>query len=197
MPALATQLREVEYTPLVSVTAFVERSAMAHEVNGVGVLIPAVEKRKCLGILFSSSAFPGRVTNEGKHASFTLLMGGSADRGWVNADDETIKVAVQQELSELLGLRGEPLETIIHRWPRAIPQYSIALPKLWQLARESWCASKGRILFGNYTGQVTMRGMIESASTLPGATRRLNSISVSFPSPLYPNCAIIGPTGSS
>ena len=87
MPVLATQLRRVEYTPLVSVTAFVERSAMAHEVNGVGVLIPAVEKRSCLGILFSSR-LSGRVTNEAKHASFTLMMGGSADRGWVNADDE-------------------------------------------------------------------------------------------------------------
>ncbi|HEV2765761.1 MAG TPA: hypothetical protein VGV38_22440 [Pyrinomonadaceae bacterium] len=37
---------------------------------------------------------------------------------------------------------------------------------LWQLARETWCATPGRLLFGNYTGQVSLRGMIEKADTI-------------------------------
>jgi oxygen-dependent protoporphyrinogen oxidase len=164
--SLAHLLRAVQYTPMVSVTAFVDRASFTRPVNGVGVLVPASEKRKCLGILFSSSAFPGRVTNESHLASFTLMIGGSADRDWVNAKDDAIKAAVQQELNEVLGLRGAPLETIINRWPQAIPQYSIELRQLWACARKTWCTTPGRILFGNYTGQVSLRGMIESAAAL-------------------------------
>jgi oxygen-dependent protoporphyrinogen oxidase len=165
-PRLADALREVKYTPLVSVTAFVDRGSFTRTVSGVGVLIPATEKRKCLGILFSSSSFAGRVTDESRFASFTLMMGGSRDRDWVQASDADINAAVKTELNEILGISGEPLETVIHRWPQAIPQYSIELPKLWDCARQTWSAAPGRMLFGNYAGQVSLRGMIESAATL-------------------------------
>ncbi|MFL6210415.1 MAG: hypothetical protein ACJ74W_16280 [Pyrinomonadaceae bacterium] len=36
----------------------------------------------------------------------------------------------------------------------------------WQTAQAAWCATPGRILFGNYTGQVSLRGMIERALTM-------------------------------
>lgn len=164
--SLAQLLRAVQYTPLVSVTAFVDQASFTRPVRGVGVLVPAAEKRECLGILFSSSAFAGRVKNESQVASFTVMMGGSADPDRVYAGDEAIKAAVQRELKEVLGVCGDPRETRINRWPQAIPQYSIELPKLWECARETWCATPGRILFGNYTGQISLRGMIESSASL-------------------------------
>ena len=164
--SLANLLRRVQYTPLVSVTAFVDQASFTRPVRGVGVLVPAAEKRECLGVLFSSSAFAGRVNNESRVASFTVMMGGSPDRDRVNASDEAIKAAVQQELKAVLGVCGAPLETIINRWPQAIPQYSIELPTLWECARQTWCATPGRILFGNYTGQISLRGMIESSASL-------------------------------
>jgi len=162
-PELSQRLREVQYTPLVSVTAFVERASFTRPVRGVGVLVPAREKRECLGILFNSSAFAGRVFDETRHASFTVLLGGSAQPGWVAATDEAIAAAVREELAELLGIQGEPLHLVFNRWPRAIPQYSTGLPEVWRSAQETWCATPGRILFGNYTGQVSLRGMIEQA----------------------------------
>jgi hypothetical protein len=33
-------------------------------------------------------------------------------------------------------------------------------------ADETWCVAPGRILFGNYRGQVSLRGMIESSAEL-------------------------------
>jgi oxygen-dependent protoporphyrinogen oxidase len=162
-PELSRQLRAIEYTPIVSVTAFVERANFTRPVRGVGVLVPAPEKRSCLGILFNSSAFSGRVFDEARHASFTILFGGTAQPRWVAATDEEIAAAVRTELQELLGIKGEPLELIVNRWPRAIPQYSVQLPEVWRCAQSSWCAAPGRILFGNYTGQVSLRGMIEQA----------------------------------
>jgi protoporphyrinogen/coproporphyrinogen III oxidase len=165
-PALSSELQRIEYTPLVSVTAFVSRSSFTRPVSGVGCLVPECEGRKCLGILFNSSSFEGRVFDESSHASFTILLGGSTEPGWVSATDGEIAQAVRDELSFLLGIQGEPLELVINRWPRAIPQYSTSLPQVWTKAQETWCARPGHILFGNYTGEVSLRGMIEKAASI-------------------------------
>ncbi|HEX6186365.1 MAG TPA: protoporphyrinogen oxidase [Pyrinomonadaceae bacterium] len=163
-PELARALRGVSYTPVVSVTAFVRAEALSHPVKGVGVLAPAKEGRKCLGVLFTSSSFGGRVLDEASYASFAVLLGGSSHPEWIDATDEEIEEAVRGELAALLGVRGEPVELVISRWTRAIPRYSVTLPAVWRKARETWCAEPGHVLFGNYTGQVSLRGMIESAA---------------------------------
>jgi protoporphyrinogen/coproporphyrinogen III oxidase len=162
-PALSQQLRAVKYTPLVTVTAFVARESFTRPISGVGVLAAASEARQCLGILFNSSAFAGRVQDETRHASFTLLFGGSTQPHWIAASDEEIALAVRAELAGILGIKGAPLELVITRQPRGVPQYSATLPQVWQTARATWCAQPGHVLFGNYTGQVSLRGMIESA----------------------------------
>ncbi|HEX3281529.1 MAG TPA: FAD-dependent oxidoreductase [Pyrinomonadaceae bacterium] len=164
-PTLAAKLQSVNYTPIVSVTVFVERRAFTRPVRGTGVLMPACEERKSLGILFNSSSFDYRVSDDSRFASFTVMMGGTAQPEWLEADDGEILQAIKLELSQVLGIR-EPLAETIHRWPAALPQYSPELPTVWQRARETWCAAPGRMLFGNYTGQISLRGMIESAATL-------------------------------
>jgi len=105
------------------------------------------------------------VQDEGRLASFTVMMGGTAHPEWLEASDDEIRQAIKFELSALLGIR-EPHCTVIHRWPAALPQYSVDLPKVWQKARDSWCIIPGRMLFGNYTGKISLRGMIESAAGL-------------------------------
>lgn len=165
VPQLAEKLREVRYTPIVSATTFVERHALDHPIHGTGVLMPAREESKSLGILFNSSSFEYRVTDDSRFASFTVMMGGTAHPEWLDSSDAEIQQAIKFELSQVLGIR-EPHSTVIHRWPQALPQYSINLPCVWQKARDSWCVIPGRILFGNYTGQISLRGMIESAATL-------------------------------
>src|SRR5215204_4743612 len=165
-PRLGAALDEVRYTPVVSVTAFVPTSNFTRPVKGVGVLAPPREGRKAMGVLFNSSAFEGRVFDESRYASFTVLFGGTSQPHWVDATDEEIGLAVSEELEQLLGIKGEPAELVINRWRRAIPQYSTALPAVWRTARETWCAEPGRVLFGNYTGQVSLRGMIETAAEM-------------------------------
>ena len=163
-PGLSRVLAEVRYTPIVSVTAFVPVESLTRPVKGVGALVPEKEGRKALGILFTSSSFEGRVRDESSYASFTILFGGSSQPHWASASDAEIENAVHEELEALLGVRGEPARLVISRWPNAIPQYSVSLPAVWRLARETWCAAPGRVLCGNYTGQVSLRGMIEQAA---------------------------------
>lgn len=164
-PALAEKLETINYTPIVSVTVFVARDSFTHPVHGTGVLMPACEDRRSLGILFNSSSFDYRVTDGSRFASFTVMMGGTSQRHWLQASDDEIRQAIKLELSDVLGIR-EPRAALIHRWPAALPQYSSGLPTVWQRARDTWCARPGRIVFGNYTGQISLRGMIESAARL-------------------------------
>jgi oxygen-dependent protoporphyrinogen oxidase len=163
-PGLSRALAEVRYTPIVSVTAFVPVESLTRPAKGVGALVPEKEGRKSLGILFTSSSFEGRVKDESRYASFTILLGGSSQPQWASASDAEIEHAVREELEALLGIRGEPTRLVISRWPHAIPQYSVSLPAVWRLARETWCATPGRLLCGNYTGQVSLRGMIEQTA---------------------------------
>ena len=160
----AKALARVEYAPLVSVTAFVEKSGFPREPSGVGVLIPKREGRDALGILFNSSAFPGRVANPALHASFTMMLGGSARPDLIRLDDEEIKRRVNQELKAVLGARSGASHFTISRWERAIPKYSRELLQTWSVLRSDWCLKPGRAIFGNYTGQVSLRGMIETVS---------------------------------
>ncbi|HKP46277.1 MAG TPA: FAD-dependent oxidoreductase [Pyrinomonadaceae bacterium] len=164
---LADKLASVRYTPIVSATVFVDRHAFTRPLHGVGVLMPPREQTKSLGILFNSSSFDCRVCEASRFASFTVMMGGTAQPQWVRASDDEIRQAIKFELAMLLGIL-EPYEVVIHRWPAALPQYSPELADVWDVARQTWCATPGHILFGNYTGQISLRGMIESATKLVG-----------------------------
>jgi oxygen-dependent protoporphyrinogen oxidase len=162
-PELASALHQVQYTPLVSVTVFAKRSDVPAHVRGVGVLVPSVEQRDCLGILFNSSSFDGRVMDSAEISSFTMMLAGSERPALLEESDESIRRIVSKEMREVLGLRSDPLEMKVYRWRNAVPQYGPRLLDCWTLAERSWCATPGHVLFGNYTGQVSIRGMIESA----------------------------------
>jgi protoporphyrinogen/coproporphyrinogen III oxidase len=164
-PELSARLDAVRYTPLVSVTAFVDRGSFhpGRRPRGVGVLIPRVEGRAALGVLFNSSCFPGRAASE-EVDSFTVMLGGLAR---VEAPESRIRETVENELKGLFGGGIHVREQVVHRWPRAIPRYGPELPALWAAARSGWCRVPGRVLFGNYTAQVSLRGMIELVSSMP------------------------------
>jgi len=165
-PELSELLDQVQYSPLISITIFLEKSQLGNPREGVGVLVPEKENRGFLGVLFNSSAFPSRVVNQEKIVSLTMMMGGSDNPSILEMPDQELLQNVESELKALFDLRGRPVHCEIHRWPNAIPQYGPHLQRVWEKAQSSWCSRAGNILFGNYTGQVSLRGMIESTMTL-------------------------------
>jgi oxygen-dependent protoporphyrinogen oxidase len=165
-PASADALERVRYSSLVSATVFVSKAHLRTVPQGTGVLFPPVENRKVLGILYNSSAFPERVTDPGGTASFTVILGGSSEPGLIQAPDSEILDRIQDEFADLYGLSDRPLLTRIHRWPRAIPQYGPDLLRAWAALEKGFCSRPGRVFFGNASGEVSLRGMIETASRL-------------------------------
>ena len=164
-PELAGDLEKIAYATLVSVTIFIEKNFFARVPQGVGVLIPKEENRRALGILYNSSSFAGRV-NDPSMVSLTMMLGGSLDAEVVNLSDAEIIKIVNSELKIILGAQSPARHLVIHRWPKAVPKYNWQLAHVWKSARAGFCAKPGRILFSNYSGQVSLRGMIESIAKL-------------------------------
>ena len=162
-PTLSMALRDVRYAPLISVTTFVERKSLRQVPRGVGVLVAPGEQNRCLGILFNSSAFDGRVLDATAWVSCTLMF----DASWIQAPEESIQSQVHQELQSLFGFQGEAMACTIVRHIRAIPVHNQNLKNVWDLASVGWCADVGHVLFGNYTGALSLRGMIEAMERVP------------------------------
>jgi oxygen-dependent protoporphyrinogen oxidase len=157
-------LDRIQYAPLITATVFTELPRKPK--LGVGVLFPECENRKTLGILFNSYAFEGRTNPhlDRKLASFTFMFGGTSQPDALRLSDSQIHRAIEEDLAEVLEIRTRPELIRITRWPRAIPLYSPGLVQTWKALSSGWASQPGRMLFGNYTGQVSLRGMIEDAA---------------------------------
>jgi oxygen-dependent protoporphyrinogen oxidase len=132
-PALAT-LRIGEAAPLASLDTLVHppvaalflgyrREQVAHALDGFGLLVPAVEQRSILGVLFSSTLFPGRAP--AGHVALTVIVGGTRQPAIARLGAADILARIAPDLEQLLGVRGSPVFQRHAFWPRAIPQYDL------------------------------------------------------------------------
>jgi oxygen-dependent protoporphyrinogen oxidase len=165
-PDSANALRAVRASPLVTITAFA-RSMDFHNgpPRGVGVLIPRNEGLRILGVLFNSSSFPERVI-EPETVSMTVMLGGTTDPNAVKLGDEEITGLITRELGALLGFQGNLLHREITRWSSAIPVYSRSLQGARATLSKGFFSKPGRVLFTNYSKDVSIRGMIDALRLL-------------------------------
>lgn len=117
-------LSGVRYAGVRVVALGYRRDAVAHPLDGFGLLVPAVEARfQLLGILFTSSLFPERAP-EG-HVLLTVFVGGSRRPELAVAGTAYIESLIQADLRQLLGVSGPPAFVRHVSWPEAIPQYEV------------------------------------------------------------------------
>jgi oxygen-dependent protoporphyrinogen oxidase len=120
-PLAALQL--IDHPPVSSLFLGFRRDQVAHPLDGFGVLVPEIEKRSVLGVLFSSSLFPGRAPLG--HVALTVMVGGSRQPELARLPTDKLIEAVRRDLGELLGVNGDPVFVRHNFWPRAIPQYNL------------------------------------------------------------------------
>jgi oxygen-dependent protoporphyrinogen oxidase len=125
-PAATTPLASldrIEHPPLTSLFLGFHRAQVAHPLDGFGLLVPAAEKRTILGVLFSSTLFPGRAPAH--HVGLTVLIGGTRQPDLAQLSPEHTLAAITPDLQELLGVVGPPVFSRHTFWPQAIPQYNL------------------------------------------------------------------------
>lgn len=124
VPEMAAEFLALPYSPMAVVGLGFSEHRLPAPLDGFGFLIPHSEKREILGILWSSSIFPGQRAPEGS-ALLTVMMGGARRTGITGLSDAEVLTTARREVAHTMGIDTAPEFTRIFRWERAIPQYPV------------------------------------------------------------------------
>ncbi len=116
-------LENIPHPPVTSLFLGYRRDQVRHPLDGFGGLVPAVERREVLGVLFSSTLFPGRAPDG--HVALTLFVGGMRQPDNARLGLDSLLGHIGRDLRDLVGVEGPPVFVRHTHWPRAIPQYVI------------------------------------------------------------------------
>jgi len=120
---LADRLGAIEYASSAVVSLAYRREDIAHPLDGFGFVVPITEGRNILAGSFSSVKYPGRAP--GGQTLLRVFVGGALQGHLLDRDDDALIELTRGELSELLGVSGEPTLAEITRWNRSMPQYHV------------------------------------------------------------------------
>jgi oxygen-dependent protoporphyrinogen oxidase len=160
-------LAAMEHPPVSSLFLGFRREQVAHPLDGFGVLAPAVENRSVLGVLFSSSLFPGRAP--AGHVALTVMAGGSRQPQLASLSTEKLLEAATPDLAELLGVSGAPVFVRHSFWPRAIPQYNLGHEQFLSVMTATERAHPGLFIGGQARDGISVPACIAAGEKL--ATR--------------------------
>jgi protoporphyrinogen/coproporphyrinogen III oxidase len=155
-------LTSIDHPPVGVLALGFRREDVAHKLDGFGLLVPDVERRNVLGVIFSSTVFPGRAP--AGHVLVTAFVGGVRNPDLANADLSTLTARVLDDLRLLLGVRGEPTFRAFHLWPKAIPQYALSYGRFKEIMDDAERRNAGLALAGSYRDGVAMGEVITSAA---------------------------------
>lgn len=135
-----------------------------------GGLVPHVEKKDLLGVLFPSALFSGRAPEGG--ALLSLFLGGIRRPDVFDMSDNAIRSIVQNTLEEMLQCNDQPDLLRIFRYERAIPQYEQSSAKRWQVIADIEKKHQGLIIAGNLRDGIGMADRVKQAVQLSEKLKR-------------------------
>ncbi|MCR4413619.1 MAG: protoporphyrinogen oxidase [Thermoguttaceae bacterium] len=122
-PALARDLASIEHSGTAIVSVGYARRQVVHPLDGMGVVVPAIENSPMLACSFSSQKYAHRAP-EG-HVLLRVFAGGARRPDLAVMDDDQLRPLILAELDRLVGIRGDPVYASIARWPGTMPQYHV------------------------------------------------------------------------
>jgi len=123
-PSLSGELAAIPYASITVVaTAFARADLPEGTVDGFGFLVPDVEHRPILGVLWDSSIFPDRAPPG--QVLLRAMVGGARHPDLAAMPDDAVVATVRQQIAELMGIRATPTRVRVIRWARGIPQYNV------------------------------------------------------------------------
>lgn len=129
------------------------------KLDAFGGLIPYVEKRELLGILFMSSLFRDRAPAGG--ALFSIFMGGVRRQDLVDLSEEEVKQIVQKEFTNLMKMNSFQPDLFKIIWhPYAIPQYEADSGERFTAIEKMELLYPGLIVGGNLRDGIGMADRI-------------------------------------
>jgi oxygen-dependent protoporphyrinogen oxidase len=166
-PDLSATLAGIHYPPVVGVFLGYRKTQVGIPLDGFGYLIPAVERRKILGTIWSSVLFEGRAPDG--YAAFTTFLGGARQPELTQLDDASVMHLVTSELAAIMAIKGGPQYTRINRWNRAIPQYNLGYGTVLREIDQCEKDNPGLFFCSNYRGGIAVGDCLMSADRTSGA----------------------------
>lgn len=120
---LLAETTHLPYNPVAVVGLGFRREDVAHPLDGFGFLVPKRAGRRILGTLFSSTLWPHAAPTG--HVLLRTMVGGGRQPGLATLPEDQLVALVRSELSEILGVSGEPVFTHLAVWPKGIPEYPV------------------------------------------------------------------------
>lgn len=160
-------LDNVPHPPVSSLFLGYRRDQVAHPLDGFGALVPAVERRQLLGVLFSSTLFPGRAPDG--HVALTVFAGGMRQPETARLETAALVARVTPDLRGLLGVAGEPVFVHHTFWPRAIPQYHLGHERFVDTLAQCETAHAGLFVGGNVRDGISLPDCVKAGARLARA----------------------------
>ncbi len=157
-------LGAVEYSPVASLFLGYRRDQVRHPLDGFGALVPRAEKRSILGLLFSSSLFPGRAP-EG-HVGLTVFTGGALQPETARLPEKELLDRVASDLRDLVGAEGRPVFTRHVLWNQAIPQYNLGYGRFLDAMTQCEAKFPGFLVGGSVRDGIALPDCIKSGTQL-------------------------------
>ena len=152
---------QVDYAKMAVVHLAYPAEAVSGRTDGFGMLIPSIEQRAILGVLYNSSLFEGRAP-EGQQL-FTIFIGGQRHKGPLPAADELLRTAAR-ETEDLLQIAAgvQPAFSQVHVWEQAIPQYGFGHPDFVRQLQAFEARQPNWAFAGNYRQGISVADAFES-----------------------------------
>ncbi len=133
-------------------------------INAFGGLVPTLENKNVLGVLFPGSLFQGRCPKNG--ALLSVFMGGMKKPEMMQKTDQEIEEIVLETLSSTLDEQNKPDLLKVFRYHHAIPQYDILSQEKLQAIEEMEKQYPGLFLVGNIRDGIGMADRVKQAVLL-------------------------------
>jgi protoporphyrinogen/coproporphyrinogen III oxidase len=166
-----SQFSEIRHPPVASVVLGFPREAVAHPLDGFGMLIPKIEGFKILGTIFSSSLFTNRAPEN--FVTLTSYIGGERQPELALLPADELVKLVCEDLRVLLGAKGEPVFKSVALYPKAIPQYNVGYGKFKDLMNEIESKAHGLFFAGHFRDGISLGDSIVSGCNIAGRVEKL------------------------
>jgi oxygen-dependent protoporphyrinogen oxidase len=153
-------LSRIAHPPALVLSLGFRRDDVSHPLDGFGALVPSAERRSILGVVFSSSLFPGRAPAD--HVLLTVFVGGAQRPELALADPAEATERACADLGELLGVHGQPTFNRRALWRAAIPQYEVGHGRHLELLDELERDQPGLFFAGTYRHGISVGDALTS-----------------------------------
>jgi oxygen-dependent protoporphyrinogen oxidase len=134
-PGVAAALQNVDYPPVAVVHTIYRRAEVGFPLEGFGALHPKSENQFTAGVVWSSSLFPGRCSDD--EVLFTTLIGGATAPENARKPRTEILTEVHQELKRNYQITAErPVYQHFYLWHHALPQYTIFIEDAHEMTQK-------------------------------------------------------------